>query len=58
MQVRPLNDRVLVKRLEEETKTAGGITIPDNNKEKPIQGEVVAVGPGHRKDVEIGRAHV
>ena len=50
MYVRPLNDRVLVKRLEEETKTAGGIIIPDNNKEKPAQGEVIAVGPGHRKD--------
>ncbi len=50
MNVRPLNDRVLVKRLEEETKTAGGIIIPDNNKEKPAQGEVVATGPGHRKE--------
>ncbi len=50
MQVQPLNDRVLVKRLEEETTTAGGIIIPDNNKEKPSQGEIVAVGPGHRLD--------
>jgi chaperonin GroES len=48
MQVRPLQDRVLVKRLEEETKTAGGIIIPDNHTEKPIQGEVVSVGPGYR----------
>lgn len=42
--VQPLNDRVLVKRLEEENKTAAGIIIPDNSKEKPAQGEVVAVG--------------
>ena len=48
MQVRPLQDRVLVKRLDEETKTAGGIIIPDNHTEKPIQGEVVSVGPGYR----------
>lgn len=48
MQVRPLQDRVLVERLEEETKTAGGIIIPDNNKEKPAQGKVIATGPGHR----------
>jgi chaperonin GroES len=48
MQVRPLQDRVLVERLDEETKTAGGIIIPDNNKEKPSQGKVVSVGPGHR----------
>ncbi|MCR9205472.1 MAG: co-chaperone GroES [Halobacteriovoraceae bacterium] len=48
MQVRPLQDRVLVERLEEETKTAGGIIIPDNNKEKPAQGKIVAVGPGYR----------
>lgn len=46
MQVRPLQDRVLVERLEEETKTAGGIIIPDNNKEKPAQGKIVAVGEG------------
>jgi len=46
MQVRPLQDRVLVERLEEETKTAGGIIIPDNNKEKPAQGKIVAVGQG------------
>ncbi len=48
MSVRPLHDRVLIKRLEEETKTAGGIIIPDNNKEKPSQGEVVNVGTGYR----------
>lgn len=48
MTVRPLQDRVLIKRLEEENKTAGGIIIPDNSKEKPAQGEVVAVGSGHR----------
>jgi len=48
MSVRPLHDRVLVKRLEEENKTAGGIIIPDNSKEKPAQGEVVAVGTGYR----------
>ena len=46
MQVRPLQDRVLVQRVEEETKTAGGIIIPDNNKEKPAQGKIVAVGKG------------
>lgn len=46
--VKPLQDRVLIKRLEEETKTVGGIIIPDNHKEKPAQGEVVAVGPGYR----------
>lgn len=47
MQVKPLQDRVLVERLEEETKTAGGIIIPDNNKEKPAQGKIVAVGQGY-----------
>lgn len=50
MQVRPLNDRVLVKRVQEETKTAGGIIIPDSAKEKPIEGIVVAVGPGKTLD--------
>jgi chaperonin GroES len=44
----PIQDRVLIKRTEEETKTAGGIIIPDNHKEKPAQGEVVAVGKGYR----------
>lgn len=48
MQVRPLQDRVLVERLDEETKTAGGIIIPDTTKEKPSQGKVVAVGTGYR----------
>lgn len=48
MRIRPLQDRVLVKRLEEDNKTAGGIIIPDNNKEKPARGQVVAVGPGQR----------
>lgn len=46
MRLRPLNDRVVVKRIEEEQKTAGGIIIPDTAKEKPIQGEVIAVGEG------------
>ncbi len=48
MTVKPLQDRVLIKRVEEETKTVGGIIIPDNHKEKPAQGEVVAVGTGYR----------
>jgi chaperonin GroES len=46
MKLRPLNDRVIVKRAESETKTAGGIIIPDTAKEKPIEAEVVAVGSG------------
>ncbi len=46
MKLKPLNDRVVVKRLEEEERTAGGIIIPDTAKEKPIQGEVIAVGSG------------
>lgn len=46
MKLKPLNDRVVVKRVEEEQKTAGGIIIPDTAKEKPIQGEVIAVGNG------------
>jgi chaperonin GroES len=50
MNVRPLNDRVLVKRLEEETKTAGGIFIPDSAKEKPTRGRVIAVGNGKLND--------
>jgi chaperonin GroES len=50
MQVRPLQDRVLVKRVEEESKTASGIIIPDNNKEKPAQGEVISVGSGYRME--------
>ena len=50
MKFRPLHDRVVVRRVEEETKTAGGIIIPDTAKEKPIQGEVIAVGPGARDE--------
>ena len=50
MKFRPLGDRVLVKRVEEESKTKGGIIIPDTAKEKPQEGEVVAVGPGARDD--------
>ncbi|MDR3567146.1 MAG: co-chaperone GroES [Syntrophobacteraceae bacterium] len=52
MNLRPLNDRVVVKRMEEEQKTAGGIIIPDTAKEKPIQGEVIAAGNG--KTMEDG----
>lgn len=50
MKLRPLADRVIVKRLENETKSAGGIVIPDNAAEKPDQGEVMAVGPGKLND--------
>jgi len=50
MKFRPLHDRVVVKRLESETKTSGGIIIPDTAAEKPQQGEVVAVGPGSRDE--------
>ena len=50
MAFRPLGDRVLVKRVEEESKTKGGIIIPDTAKEKPQEGEVIAVGPGLRDD--------
>ena len=50
MKFRPLHDRVVVRRLEEDTKTAGGIIIPDTAKEKPQQGEVIAVGPGARDE--------
>ena len=50
MKFRPLHDRVVVRRVEEEAKTAGGIIIPDTAQEKPSQGEVVAVGPGARGD--------
>jgi chaperonin GroES len=50
MKFRPLHDRVLVRRIEEDTKTSGGIIIPDTAKEKPMQGEVVAVGPGGRDE--------
>ncbi len=62
MKIRPLQDRILVKRLEGETKTAGGIIIPDNAKEKPQEGEVIAVGNGkiledgkiRKPDVKVG----
>lgn len=50
MKIRPLHDRVLVKRLAEEKKSAGGILIPDNAAEKPMQGEVIAVGNGKLLD--------
>ena len=50
MKFRPLHDRVVIKRLDSETKTAGGIIIPDTAKEKPMEGEVVAVGPGGRDE--------
>jgi chaperonin GroES len=50
MKFRPLHDRVVVKRVEEDTKTKGGIIIPDTAQEKPMQGEVVAVGPGGRDE--------
>jgi chaperonin GroES len=50
MKFRPLHDRVVVKRVEEDTKTKGGIIIPDTAQEKPMQGEVIAVGPGARDE--------
>lgn len=50
MKIRPLHDRVVVRRLEEEAKTAGGIVLPDSAAEKPSQGEVLAVGPGKALD--------
>jgi chaperonin GroES len=50
LKFRPLHDRVVVKRIEAEDKTAGGIIIPDTAKEKPMQGEIVAVGPGGRDE--------
>jgi chaperonin GroES len=55
MSFRPLQDRVLIRRVEQEQKTAGGIIIPDTVKEKPMEGEVVAVGPGARS--EDGKIH-
>ena len=55
MKFRPLHDRVLVRRVASEEKTAGGIIIPDTAKEKPMEGEVVAVGPGARS--EDGKIH-
>ncbi|MGE0666281.1 MAG: co-chaperone GroES [Sphingomonadales bacterium] len=50
MKFKPLQDRVVVRRIQEEEKTAGGIIIPDTAKEKPSEGEVIAVGPGARND--------
>ena len=50
MKFRPLHDRIVVKRIDAEEKTAGGIIIPDTAKEKPSQGEVIAVGPGGRDE--------
>ena len=50
MKFRPLHDRVVVKRVEEDTKTAGGIIIPDSAQEKPQQGEIIAAGPGARNE--------
>jgi len=50
MNFRPLHDRVVVRRLEEEERSTGGIIIPDTAKEKPMQGEVIAVGPGARNE--------
>ena len=50
MNIRPLQDRVVVRRTEEETTTAGGILLPDSATEKPAQGEVLAVGPGKRQE--------
>lgn len=62
MQLRPLQDRVVVQRVDEETKTAGGIIIPDSHTEKPSQGKILAVGTGYRNtdgtvrnlDVKVG----
>ena len=50
MKFRPLHDRVVIRRIEEEGKTTGGIIIPDTAKEKPVEGEIVAVGPGARNE--------
>jgi len=50
MKIRPLHDRVLVKRIEEDEKSSGGIIIPDTAKEKPMEGKVMAVGPGGRDE--------
>ena len=55
MKFRPLQDRVLIRGVEQEDKTAGGIIIPDTAKEKPTEGEVIAVGPGARS--EDGKIH-
>lgn len=53
MKFRPLQDRILVKRIDTKTKSAGGIIIPDNAQEKPTQAEVVAVGPGKKTNGEL-----
>jgi chaperonin GroES len=50
MDIRPLHDRIIVERLEEETKTAGGLIIPDTAKEKPQQGKIIAVGKGKKTE--------
>jgi chaperonin GroES len=50
MKFRPLHDRVVVRRIEEDSKTKGGIIIPDTAQEKPMQGEIIAVGPGGRDE--------
>lgn len=50
MKFRPLHDRVVVRRIEEEERSAGGVIIPDTAKEKPMEGEIIAVGPGARDD--------
>ena len=55
MKLRPLQDRVLIRRVEPETKTPGGIFIPDTAQEKPVEGQVIAVGPGTRD--EHGKLH-
>ena len=55
MEFRPLHDRVVIRRVEQEAKTAGGIFIPDTAQEKPMEGEVIAVGPGARG--EDGKVH-
>jgi len=55
MKFRPLHDRVLLRRVEQEAKTAGGIIIPDTAQEKPMEGEIIAVGPGARG--EDGKVH-
>jgi chaperonin GroES len=50
MKFRPLHDRVVIRRIKEDTKSKGGIIIPENAREKPVQGEVIAVGPGRRDE--------
>ncbi len=53
IKVRPLSDRVIVKRIDEEEKTAGGIIIPDTAKEKPQEGRIIAVGPGRTEEGKV-----